>query len=110
MMDGAGPEHVHFLVEAVIYNEIVRHSHTMRLHGMPLAVMVVAHLGIVKVGNSAVGGGGRHYQSRTGTVTGTVTGTDTALRRAHWLWHWRISPLLVPPFVLCARSKSISAF
>ena len=62
-------EDIHLFVEAVIDHEIVRHTDTVGFHGMALAVVVVAHLGVVEVRDAASGGVG---------TTATATTTTTA--------------------------------
>ena len=47
----------HSAVETIIYDEIVRHSNTVGFHWVSLAVVIIAHLGIVEVRDAAVGGG-----------------------------------------------------
>lgn len=58
--DKTWTEHIHLLVEAVVHNEVMCHADTMGFHGMALAVVIIAHLGIVEVGHATVacGGGG----------------------------------------------------
>ena len=48
-----GTEDLHPAVEAVVDDQVVRHADAMRLHGMALAVVIVANLGIVKVRNAS---------------------------------------------------------
>jgi len=48
-----GTEDLHPAVQAVVDHQVVRHSDTMGLHGMALAVVVVANLGIVEVRNAS---------------------------------------------------------
>lgn len=57
--DETGSEDVHFLVEAVVYDEVVRHADAVGFHGVALAVVVVAHFGIVEVGDTTVAAGRR---------------------------------------------------
>ena len=42
-------EDIHLFVEAVIDHEVMCHADTVGFHGMALAVVVVAHLGVVEV-------------------------------------------------------------
>mmetsp|Transcript_13936 Transcript_13936/g.33257 ORF Transcript_13936/g.33257 Transcript_13936/m.33257 type:complete len:206 (+) Transcript_13936:977-1594(+) len=51
--DEAGPEDLHPPVQAVVHDEVVRHADAVGLHGVALAVVVVADLGIVEVGDAA---------------------------------------------------------
>ena len=51
--DEAGAEYFHPPVQAVVDDEVVRHADAVGLHGVALAVVVVAHLGIVEIGNAA---------------------------------------------------------
>ena len=51
--DEAGAEDLHPPVQAVVDDEVVRHADAVGLHGVALAVVVVAHLGIVEIGNAA---------------------------------------------------------
>ena len=39
------PEDLHLAVQAVIHDEVVRHANAVRLHGVPLPVVIVADLG-----------------------------------------------------------------
>ena len=45
----ARAEDIHFFIQAVVDYEIVRHAYTMGLHGVALTVVVITHLGVVKV-------------------------------------------------------------
>jgi len=56
--DETRAEDVHLFVEAVVDDEVVRHADAVGFHGVALAVVVVAHLGIVEVRDATAGGGG----------------------------------------------------
>ena len=43
--------YVELFVESVVQNEIVRHTHAVRLHRMALSIVEVAHLRIIEVSN-----------------------------------------------------------
>ncbi|GIX63441.1 thioredoxin, putative [Babesia caballi] len=45
-------EHLHVAVEVVAKHQRVRHADALRLHRMPWAVVVAAHVGVVKVGHA----------------------------------------------------------
>ena len=47
-----GAKNIHFSVEPVVNNKIVRHSDSMWFHGMTLAIVVIADLWIVEIGYS----------------------------------------------------------
>ena len=49
----ARPENLHSSVQPIVHHEIVSHADSMRLHRVTLAIVVIAHLGIVEVGNPA---------------------------------------------------------
>ena len=40
---------LHFSVEAIVEKEVVGHPHSVRLHGMSLAIVVVANVTIIVV-------------------------------------------------------------
>lgn len=40
--DGLWSENFHLTIEAVVHDEVVRHAHTVRFHGMSWSVVVVA--------------------------------------------------------------------
>ncbi len=61
--DVTGAEYFHASVEAVVHDEVVRHTNAMRFHGMALAIVVVSYLGVVEVGN-ATGVFGCHFWRR----------------------------------------------
>mmetsp|Transcript_5383 Transcript_5383/g.11847 ORF Transcript_5383/g.11847 Transcript_5383/m.11847 type:complete len:118 (+) Transcript_5383:1292-1645(+) len=56
--DETRAEDVHLFVEAVVDDEVVRHADAVGFHGVALAVVVVAHLGVVEVRDATAGGGG----------------------------------------------------
>ena len=41
--------YLHLLVDAVVEQEVVGHAHAMGLHGVALAVVEIAHIGVVEV-------------------------------------------------------------
>ena len=43
------PVHLHLPVEAIVEEEVVGHPHPVRLHGMSLAIVVVANVTVVVV-------------------------------------------------------------
>lgn len=47
---------LHFLVEAIVHDQAVGHTYAMRLHGVARDVGVVAHIGVVEVGDLLVVG------------------------------------------------------
>lgn len=47
----------HLLVKAIIHDQAVGHTYAMRLHRMTGDVGIVAHIGVVEVGNLLVVGG-----------------------------------------------------
>eukprot|EP00850_Spirogloea_muscicola_P000528 SM000002S05608 [mRNA] locus=s2:1102154:1104177:- [translate_table: standard] len=47
-------EDVQLRVHAVVHQQRVRHADAVRLHGVPLAVVIVPHLRVVKVGHAAL--------------------------------------------------------
>ncbi len=53
------PTHVHVLPQVVPQDEAVRQAHAVRLHGVALAVVEVADVGVIVVGDLGVGGGTR---------------------------------------------------
>ena len=48
------PEHLHLVVQAIVDDEGVGHPDAMRFHGVSLAVVVVANIRVVEVGNHAL--------------------------------------------------------
>jgi hypothetical protein len=46
---GVRPEHLHLVEEAIVGEQRVRHADAVRLHRVPLPVVVVAHLRVVEV-------------------------------------------------------------
>jgi hypothetical protein len=42
-------EDLHFSVETVVDEQIVRHAYTVRLHGVTLPVVIVANVGVIVV-------------------------------------------------------------
>lgn len=55
--DETGAEDVHSFVEAVVHDEVVGHADAVGFHWVALAVVVVAHFGIVEIGYSPGRGG-----------------------------------------------------
>lgn len=55
---------IHFFVQAVVDDKVVCHAYTVGLHGVALTVVVIAHLGVVKVRDAA--GGGRRAAGGSG--------------------------------------------
>ena len=73
--DEAGAEDLHPPVQAVVDDEVVRHADAVGLHGVALAVVVVANLGIVEVGNaSGVLGGHLWLVLLAGLLAGWLAG------------------------------------
>ena len=48
------PEHLHLVVQAIVDDEGVSHSDAMRFHGVSLAIVVVANIRVVEVGDHAL--------------------------------------------------------
>ena len=48
---GRGPVHLHLLIQAVVQEQVVRHADAVRLHRVPLPVVVVPDLCVVEVGD-----------------------------------------------------------
>ena len=70
-------EDIHLFVEAVIDHEIVRHADTVGFHGMALAVVVVAHLGVIEVRDAAgVAIATANTNDATATAASTSDGGD----------------------------------
>ena len=40
----------HVLIETIIHDKAVRHSYTVRFHGVTSNIGIIAHIGIVEVG------------------------------------------------------------
>ena len=55
---GEGADDLHLAVEIVVLDEVVGHADAVGLHGVALAVVVVADGGLVEVGDAALGGVG----------------------------------------------------
>jgi hypothetical protein len=51
---GVGAQHLHARVQVVVHKQRVRHPNAVRLHGVPLPVVVVPHVGIIEVGDAAL--------------------------------------------------------
>ena len=49
---------LHLLVQAVVHDQAVSHSNPVWLHRMPRNIGIIAHVGIVKVGDSLLVGAG----------------------------------------------------
>ena len=63
-----GSTHVdlHLLVEAIVEQQVVSHANTMRLHGMALAIVVVANVRVVEVAHPLLAARARHHACEGG--------------------------------------------
>mmetsp|Transcript_21755 Transcript_21755/g.64501 ORF Transcript_21755/g.64501 Transcript_21755/m.64501 type:complete len:428 (+) Transcript_21755:163-1446(+) len=57
----ARPVDLHLLVEAIVEQQVVSHANTMRLHGMALAIVVVANVRVVEVAHPLLAARARHH-------------------------------------------------
>jgi len=46
-----GPVHLHLPVETIVQQQVVGHSHPVGLHGVALAVVVVADIRVIVIAN-----------------------------------------------------------
>jgi hypothetical protein len=81
---GVRPEHLHLVEEAVVGEQGMRHADAMRLHRVPLPVVVVAHLRVVEVAHAPL------RPVRTGGRQGVAATAGRGVYR-----HLRCSRLLV---------------
>ena len=60
--DKAGAKDFHSSVEAIVDDQIMRHSNTVGFHGVALSIMVISDFSIVKIRNSTLTGHSRSRQ------------------------------------------------
>jgi hypothetical protein len=77
--DGLRPEHFHLAVQAIVHDKVVSHANAVRLHRVPLAVVVVADLGIWERGKSR---DGRKKENREVRAIDTFVAARRAVRDA----------------------------
>lgn len=62
--DGLRPKHLHLAVQAVVHDQVVGHAHAVRLHGVPLPVVVIPDLGCGADSDGNRTSGAEHQQLR----------------------------------------------